>query len=124
MKKIPFSKAVARSQKLRELYHQLELKHHGSEWTIEEDALAFLTDAGLVGRLAMAQQGRWPMGKEPAHDLEHKLGECIWWLIVLAERMEIDAERALESFLRTTEQQLKKSLPIVPPRTKAKRRVK
>jgi hypothetical protein len=121
MKTILFSKAVVRSQKIREIYHQLELKHHGSEWTMEEDALAFLTDAGLVGRLTMAQQGRWPMEKEPAHDLEHKLGECIWWLIVLAERMEIDAENALEAFLTKAEQQLKGSIP---PRTKATGRVK
>ena len=124
MKKILFSTAVARSQRLREIYHHLELKHHGSKWTIEEDALALLTDAGLVGRLAMAQQGRWPLAEDSAHELEHKLGECIWWIIVLAERMRIDAESALESFLTKTEQQLKKSLPLVPPRTKAKRRVK
>ena len=124
MKKLPFSAAVARSQKIRDIYHQLELKHHGSEWTIEEDALAFLTDAGLVGRLAMAQQGRWPLGEDSAHELEHKLGECIWWLIVLAERMEIDVESALESFLAKTERQLKSSLPLLPRRTKAKRRFK
>src|ERR1043165_9509423 len=110
MKKLLFSAAVARSQKIRDIYHRLELKHHGSKWTIAEDALAFLTDAGLVGRLAMAQQGRWPLGKAPADDLEHKLGECIWWLITLAERMEIDAEKALDSFLEKTKRQLKGSL--------------
>jgi hypothetical protein len=124
MKKNILSKAVVRSQKIREIYHQLELKHHGSEWTVEEDALAFLTDAGLVGRLTMAQQGRWPLENETAHELEHKLGECIWWLIVLAERMEIDAEIALEVFLTKTEQQLKGSLQSTPLRTKAKGRAK
>nr|WP_206026145.1 hypothetical protein [Roseimicrobium sp. ORNL1] len=124
MKNIDFSKAVTRARKIRESYHQLELKHHGSKWTVEEDALAFLTDAGLVGRLTMAQQGRWPVEKEATHELEHKLGECIWWLMVLAERMEIDAESALEAFLTTTEQQLKGSLPTTPPRTKAKARAR
>ena len=122
MKKFPFSAAVARSQKIRAIYHQLELKHHKSKWTVEEDALAFLTDAGQVGRLAMAQQGRWPLGKDSAHELEQKLGECIWWLIVLAERMEIDAEVALDSFLTTTERQLKRSLRKSSPHAKAKRR--
>lgn len=48
-----------RSKAIRERYHQLELQHHGSEWTMEEDALAFLTDAALVGRQVMSQQGRW-----------------------------------------------------------------
>lgn len=47
-----------RSIKIREQYHQLEERFHGSRWTVEEDTLAFLTDAGLVGRLTMAAQGR------------------------------------------------------------------
>ncbi|MBB3153613.1 hypothetical protein FHS16_003688 [Paenibacillus endophyticus] len=42
--------------------------HHGTEWTVEEDALAFLTDAGLAGRLTMPQQGRWQTSGEPAVD--------------------------------------------------------
>lgn len=110
MKKTTLSQAVARSRKIREAYHQLELKHHGSQWTVAEDALAFLTDAGLVGRLAMAQQGRWPTENESTHELEHKIGECLWWLMEIAGRMDIDAESALETFLTKTEQQLKESL--------------
>ena len=123
MKKIKFSEAVARAQKIREIYHRLEVKHHGSEWTTEEDALAFLTDAGLVGRLAMARQGRWPMEAESVGELEHKLGECIWWLIVIAERLGIDVESALEGFLSRTERQLEGSLPAAQSRAKTKGRV-
>ena len=123
MKKMSFSEAVSRSQKIRKIYHRLELKHHGSEWTTEEDALAFLTDAGLVGRLTMAHQGRWPTEKGDVHDLAHKLGECIWWVIVLAERLEIDAESALESFLTKTEQQLKGSHAPTSPQRKARRAI-
>ena len=41
MAKTDFSKVIERSKKIRENYHQLELQHHGSEWTVEEDALAF-----------------------------------------------------------------------------------
>lgn len=97
-----FTEAKERSQKIRDAYHQLELTHHGSKWTVEEDALAFLTDAGLVGRLTMSQQGRWPM--DGADDeLSHKLGECIWWLIILADRMDVDISTAVEGFLAKTE---------------------
>ena len=81
----------------------MEVKHHGSEWSVEEDALAFLTDAGLVGRLTMAQQGRWPVDDSNEVDLEHKIGESIWWLMVLADRMGIDSEEALETFLSKIE---------------------
>ena len=60
MKNMNFSEAVERSIQLRKVYHRLERQYHEKEWTVEEDALAFLTDAGLVGRLTMSQQGRWP----------------------------------------------------------------
>lgn len=103
MKDLNFSEAVARSVQIRESYHRLERQLHEKEWSVEEDALAFLTDAGLVGRLTMSQQGRWPTDEEPAPQLEHKLGECIWWLIILAERMDIDVSKALENFLSETE---------------------
>jgi hypothetical protein len=105
MNKTDFSEIIRRSKNIRKLYHQLEQQHHGSEWTIEEDVLAFLTDAGLVGRQTMSQQGRWP-AKNTDTELEHKLGECIWWLIVLADRMNIDMEEAVEKFLSKTEKLL------------------
>lgn len=106
MKNMNFNDAEMRSVDIRNLYHQLEKEDNGSEWTVEEDALAFLTDAGLVGRLVMAQQGRWPKGADSAAELEHKLGECMWWLIILAERMNINFSEALDHFLSNTEKLL------------------
>lgn len=53
---------INRSLAIRERYHQIEERHHGNKWSVEEDALAFLTDAALVGRYTMSQQGRWPKG--------------------------------------------------------------
>lgn len=91
-----------RSLKIRKTYHKLELEHHGKEWSVEEDALAFLTDAALVGRHTMSQQGRWPKANTK-EELEHKLGECIWWLTVLANRMDLDIDKATEKFLIKTE---------------------
>jgi hypothetical protein len=103
---IKLTEAVERSVQIRKLYHKLERQYHEKEWTVEEDALAFLTDAGLVGRLTMSQQGRWPTNGEIVTELEHKLGECIWWLIILADRMNIDINEALEKFLNKTEKLL------------------
>jgi len=54
MASINFEQLKERSLKIRQRYHELELAHHGSECTVEEDALAFLTDAGLVGRHIMS----------------------------------------------------------------------
>ena len=102
MASLNFEQLKERSLKIRQRYHELELNHHGSEWTVEEDALAFLTDAGLVGRHVMSQQGRWPK-ENTEQQLKHKIGESIWWLIILAERMNINIEEATEEFLSKTE---------------------
>lgn len=102
-----FEEMVERSLALRKRYHELEMQHHGSEWTVEEDALAFLSDAGLVGRNLMAHQGRWPKAKSE-EELRHKLGESIWWLTILADRMGIDIQEATEDFLSKTEKLLGK----------------
>jgi len=65
-----------------------------------------LTDAGLVGRLTMSQQERWPKGGDTVSELEHKLSECLWWVIVLAKRMNIDISESLDEFLSKLEKQL------------------
>jgi hypothetical protein len=108
MKTNSIEKLMQRSRKIRESYHELELKYHESEWSVEEDALAFLTDAGLVGRLTMSQQGRWPKENGTDSELQLKIGECFWWLAVLADRMNISIEDAVEQFLSKTEKLLEK----------------
>ena len=102
MGKNNFDDIINRSIEIRKKYHELEVQHHESEWSVEEDALAFLTDAGLVGRNIMSQQQRWPKADSQS-ELEHKLAESIWWLIVLAKRTDIDIKGAMENFLSKTE---------------------
>ncbi|MBW4082515.1 hypothetical protein HYD27_14205 [Paenibacillus sp. S150] len=63
---------------------------------------SFQEGAGLIGRLTMSQQGRWLAQGDTLSELEHKLGECVWWLIILAERMDVDLASALGNFLTET----------------------
>jgi NTP pyrophosphatase (non-canonical NTP hydrolase) len=49
----------------------------------------------------MANQGRWPH-RDGDEALAHKLAECVWWVIVLSERMGIDLDAALTRFLAQT----------------------
>ncbi|MCX8531580.1 MazG-like protein [Chryseobacterium luquanense] len=97
-----FDEIIKRSLNIREKYHNLEIQQNGKEWTAEQDALAYLTDAGLIGRNVMSHEKTWS-NKNASEELEHKLGENIWWLIVLADRTGIDIKEALENFLTKTE---------------------
>ena len=106
MSHLDFEELRRRSGVIRAKYHELEVEHHGTHWTVTEDALAFLTDAALVGRLTMANQNRWPKEVEAGEELMHKLGESIWWLTSLATRMDIDIEDAVVNFMAKTEKVL------------------
>lgn len=90
---------------IRKIYHELEKEIHGKEWTSEEDALAFLTDAALIGRLVMAKEGRWPSSEGSM--LPSKIGECVWWLAVLAEENGLSFADCVETFLKEKEEFLK-----------------
>ncbi|MEY8461761.1 MazG-like protein [Streptococcus merionis] len=92
---------LERSLAIRKTYRNLEIKHHGSEWTIEEDLLGLSNDIGNLNRLAMTKQGRYY--DETPYSLEQKLAENIWWLVELSERLNIDLETELEAFLSEKE---------------------
>lgn len=94
-----------KSMEIRRIYHLLEKGIHGKEWSSEEDALAFLTDAALIGRLVMAKEGRWPSSEESM--LPSKIGECVWWLAVLAEENGLSFADCVETFLKEKEEFLK-----------------
>lgn len=93
---------INRSIQIRQRYHKLERQHHGSEWSVEEDLLALSNDIGNLNRLVMTKFGRYY--DETPYTLEHKLAENIWWLIELANRLDIDIEQELENFLTEKEQ--------------------
>ena len=95
---------VERSWAIRQAYHDLEVKHHDSKWTVEEDLLALSNDIGNFQRLVMTKQGRYQ--DETPYTLEHKLSENIWWLVELSQRLEIDILTEMENFLSDKEKQL------------------
>lgn len=92
---------IERSNKIRERYHELELKNHDRPWTVEEDLLALSNDIGNLNRLVMTKFGRYY--DETPYNLEHKLAETIWWLIELSNRLDVDIESELEKFLSEKE---------------------
>ncbi|WP_235505523.1 MazG-like protein [Enterococcus sp. RIT-PI-f] len=68
---------IARSKAIRDRYHQLEIQQNGQSWSAEQDALAFLTDAALVGRFVMDKEASWPTSQTDT-SLSYKIGETMW----------------------------------------------
>lgn len=57
-----------------------------------------------MNRLIMTKQGRYYY--ETPYSLEHKMAENIWWLIELADRLDIDIQKEMETFLTQKEELL------------------
>lgn len=96
---IDFITATERAMHVRRLYHQIEEHINGKVWTIQEDMLGFVTDVGIVGRLVIAADGPWAYGGDVHVELEIKLSECLWWILVLSNRLGVDITEAFKSFV-------------------------
>ena len=71
-----FQDLIRRATKVREQYAALERARYGRAWTTEELMLGL---AGDVGDLAK---------------LKHELADCLWSVLVLSQRLDIDLEDA------------------------------
>jgi len=82
----------ARGLEIARLYDELNLAERGRVWTRAETMMGFVGDVGDVGDLAklvMAAEGaRSDLGSR--HELEHELADCLWAVLVLASRYDVD----------------------------------
>ena len=77
--------------KLNELYEELEIKLYGRVWTTEELALGFAGDIGDLAKLIQANAGIRNIDDFKSK-LWHELSDCLWSVIVLANKCGIDLE--------------------------------
>jgi NTP pyrophosphatase (non-canonical NTP hydrolase) len=76
---------------LNDLYEQLEIKRYGRIWTTEELALGFMGDVGDLAKLIQAHAGVRTIDDCKAK-LGHELSDCLWSIIVIANKCGIDLE--------------------------------
>jgi NTP pyrophosphatase (non-canonical NTP hydrolase) len=100
------TEATELAHRVRALYHRVEEHHEGGTWEIRDDMLGLVNDVGTLSRLVMATEGRWVPEGDVAAQLRGKLGECLWWVLVLADRLDVDVTEAYESKLGAVEAHL------------------
>ena len=83
---------------LNALYEQLEIRKYGRAWTTEELALGFVGDVGDLAKLIQANAGIRTIDDCKAK-LGHELSDCLWSILVLANKCGIDLEA---EFIRNT----------------------
>lgn len=106
--------AANRARVIRHLYHQLELNSMGRTWTVEEDMLGLVGDTGVLSRLLLATQGTWPANGDVPAELRDKLAECLWWILVLSDRLDVDIDDAFNAFAARLEADLGAAVDALP----------
>lgn len=63
--------------------------------------LGYLYDIGELGCLVMAAEDRSLREDHLPRELEDKLSECLWWVLVLADRLGVDINKAFTTKMNT-----------------------
>lgn len=91
-----FKQISQKAIKVRDKYSELEKKKYGNEWTREQIAQGFVGDVGDLVKLIMAKEGLREIDNVD-EKLSHELSDCLWSIIVLADKYGIDLE---DSFIK------------------------
>ncbi len=96
-----------RAMEVRTLFGEWEQATYGRQWSIADLLNGFMVDVGDLARLVMAATGA-RHEEDVTSRLAHELADCLWSILVLASRLDVDLGAAfsstmdnLESFLRT-----------------------
>jgi NTP pyrophosphatase (non-canonical NTP hydrolase) len=101
--------ATASAKELRQLYAALETKRHGRAWNVEEIALGFVGDVGDLAKLIQAASGVREIPDLRAR-LAHELADCLWSVLVLADQLDVDLERAFDETMLHLKQHVRSRL--------------
>lgn len=106
--------AAARAREIRALYEILEHRINGKVWSLHELMLGFTNDVGTVSRLILANDGTWDIDGDVTAQLEHKLAESMWWVMTIANRLDIDIADDYETTMDRIEDNLSKAVNTSP----------
>lgn len=90
-------KIIDRALEIRKLFSKYERKNTGNEWTNLQLMEGFVVDIGDLMKLIMAKEGLRKVD-DIDKKLAHELSDCLWSIIVLSEKYNINLEK---SFFKT-----------------------
>jgi NTP pyrophosphatase (non-canonical NTP hydrolase) len=94
---------------LRTLFEEFEMRRFGRCWSTAEIALGFVGDVGDLAKLIQAVSGVRDI-PDAAAKLEHELADCLWSILVLADKLGVDLEDAFERTMTDLKRRLRDEL--------------
>jgi len=105
-----FDDIVARARHIRSLYEKYEREAYGREWSTAEFVLGLMVDIGDLAKLIQASLGvRGALSeKELKAKLSHELADCLWAILVLADKLQINLGDAFVATMDELEARLQR----------------
>jgi len=104
-----FKELSQKAIKIRNAYSILEKKKYGREWTKEQIAEGLVGDIGDLMKLVLAKNGVRNI-EDADKKLAHELSDCLWSIIILAHKYEIDLEKSFLETMTALEEKIKLDL--------------
>ncbi len=94
---------------IAEQYANLNRTQERPQWEIAEYMQAFVGDVGDLAKLIMAKNN---FRSIPNHDekIAHELGDCLWAILVLAKKLNVDLEQAFQETMKTIEAKINQQI--------------
>lgn len=104
-----FKAIVGRAKEISDKYSKLNQLQFGKTWQAEQYAQGFVGDVGDLMKLVMAKSGQRQIPGVDAK-LSHELADCLWSVIMLADKYGVDLESSFKSTMDDLEKYLDKQL--------------
>jgi NTP pyrophosphatase (non-canonical NTP hydrolase) len=104
-----FQEITERALEIRRKYAIMEEKRYGSSWTGEELGLGFVGDVGDLAKLIVAMEGKRNI-PDAREKLAHELADCLWSVIILADRYQVNLEQAFLSTMNSLDAHISQTL--------------
>lgn len=104
----------ARAVETAEMYDRFHEAANRSRWTTRDFALGFAADVGLLAKAVQGMDGR-RLIDDARTRLGHQLADCLWSVLVLADRYDVDV--VAEFVEMTTDLERRLTTPQASPST-------
>jgi NTP pyrophosphatase (non-canonical NTP hydrolase) len=105
---VDFKEIIKRAQEIRKLYAESDKRRLDGEWSRGEYVKAFTADVGALVKLTMAKDGLREV-EDVDKKLAHELADCLWSVIIIADKYDIDIEKAFFNTMNELEERASKN---------------
>jgi NTP pyrophosphatase (non-canonical NTP hydrolase) len=100
-----FKQITARALEIRTQYEQFEVARNGKAWTNSQIMEGLVGDVGDLMKIVMAKEGARDMENVDTK-LKQELSDCLWVILVLAQKYNVDIEQSFMESMDDIEQKL------------------